>query len=59
MIITSFILMILTFLTLMSGVGLMAFGGPDLNRRYSSKIMALRVLLQFLCIGCLLVGLLW
>jgi hypothetical protein len=56
MIMIGLILMFLTLMTLMSGVTLMVFGGEDLNRRYSSKIMALRVLLQFLCIGFLLVS---
>jgi|LakMenEpi03Aug12_release.lakeMendotaPanAssembly.Ray.scaffolds.fasta_scaffold4666725_1 hypothetical protein len=56
MIIAGLILMVLTFLTLMSGVGLMVFGGPDLNRKYSYKIMTLRVALQFCCIAFLLVS---
>ena len=56
MIISALILMILTFLTLIVGVVLMVFGGEDLNRKYSSKIMSLRVFLQFCCLILLIVS---
>ena len=47
-------LMLLTLLTLMSGVGLMVFGGPEMNKKYATKLMGIRVTLQFLSVAFVL-----
>ena len=43
-------LMLLTLFALMSGVGLMVFGGEEMNRKYSTRLMGIRVALQFLSV---------
>lgn len=45
-------LMILTLIVLVIGIILMATGGK-MNKKYASKLMAARVILQFASIGLL------
>jgi hypothetical protein len=42
-----------TFIVLISGVLLMASGHKTLNRRYSNKLMSLRVIFQAIAIAAL------
>lgn len=52
--IIGFILMMLTCLTLLAGIALMATGNR-LNKKYSKALMSARVLLQFLSIIALFI----
>ena len=50
MYILMFSLIIATLLVLLSGVGMMAFTNQAVNKKYATKMMLLRIFLQFTAI---------